>query len=181
MFNLLPKERKKTIKKEYRLHFLALLLSMLTMTGIVTLVFLTPSFFTVRAKESRAEDQLRVLQQQTPELKEKKNLDSSVSEITRKIEVLEPQNTLLPSQAIQIVVDSRPKGILIKAVSYAISESVINITVTGRGDTRETLTTFTRNLRENETFNSVNLPVSNLAKDRDIDFSITLVVDLENV
>ena len=178
MFNLLPIEKKRTIAREYHLRLSALFLLMLFVTGIVAIVFLAPSFFAVGVKKNRASQELKNLQIATPELRSVEELEALVLEIRNKLEVLKPQEVLLPSQLIQKILDNRPKGVSITASSYLVKEGEINLKVTGKGSTREALTSFARNLREDEAFQSVDLPVSDLARDRDIDFSIALVVNL---
>lgn len=51
------------------------------------------------------------------------------------------------------------------------------IIVTGRADSREALSVFQKTLEADPRFTSATLPLSNLAKDRDIPFSITLIPD----
>jgi hypothetical protein len=177
MFNLLPPERKKVILREYYLRLSALVLSMVSVTGIVTLVLLVPSFSAVKIKESRNQEELKNIRRENPELNNKENLEALALEINRKLEILEPREVLLPTHVIQRIINSQPEGIFLASISYMISGESIDIKITGQGSTREALTAFAGNLREDKTFKSVNLPTSDLAKDRDINFSIVLIVD----
>jgi hypothetical protein len=45
------------------------------------------------------------------------------------------------------------------------------------GDKRESIVAFTDNLKKIDSFSKVDLPISNLAKDKNIDFSISINIE----
>lgn len=79
--------------------------------------------------------------------------------------------------SLDAVLSNKNAGIHLSEVNYsATGSSTANISISGVSNTREALVTFVKNLKDSNVFRAVDLPVSNLAKDKNIDFSITMGV-----
>lgn len=78
---------------------------------------------------------------------------------------------------LNIIFLNKTKTILIDDISYIdINEKNATITVNGKSATREALLTLVKNLQTSGVFLSVDLPISNYAKEKDLDFSIKLTI-----
>jgi hypothetical protein len=81
------------------------------------------------------------------------------------------------SDLLSLVSDMRPSGITISSWSFsAPSSAAVVISLKGQARDRSTLLAFESALRNSDAFASVDSPVSNLIKNQNGDFSITLTV-----
>lgn len=178
-FNLLPEEKKGNIKKAYRMRVFVLLLIMLSISGAVSLIFMLPSFLAASIRYSEISLNKENLEKDTPELLEIENLKSSLEEIKNKMKALKAEDRVLFSETIRQIVDSKSSGISLRSFSYNVKEEQIDLRITGVANDRDNLTSFVKNLNEGGTFSDANLPVSDLAGDSNISFSMTLVIKFD--
>jgi len=82
----------------------------------------------------------------------------------------------------EIVLMEKPSGISIAGIFYdgpvADIENAFRYSLRGVATTREVLFSFVETLKTNKLFSAVDLPVSNFVKDSDIEFSVTLVMNM---
>ena len=79
------------------------------------------------------------------------------------------------SKVIEDIESAKGEGIVIKSYSFNRKNTGISpIVVTGDAKTRAQLSAFRDALEMNPYFKTVTLPLSDLAKDSDIEFSITI-------
>jgi len=179
MFNLLPPEQKKSIRREYHLRLATVVFSFLSFTGLVLLAFLLPSFFKINISYSDLARQKNQLEEKTPELKDVEMLTKTVSETMKKLRILE---TGLDNAALSVVIEKiisiQPSGLEIKNLSFSLKEQESKVKLTGQANTRNLLLDFVKKLGEDELFSSVDLPVSDLAKDREVKFSVSFNVNI---
>jgi Tfp pilus assembly protein PilN len=172
-FNLLPEDRKKTLRREYRVKLAVLSLAMSSITGIIVLIFLLPSFLSISFRHSEVSLELKNLKRDTPELLVIEDLKSELKQINSKLMVLESKNIILPSEVIEKIIGNQSAGISPNLFLFDLRGEQAGLKISGVATNRETLTDFVKNLRQEENFTEVNLPVSDLAEDKDINFSIT--------
>jgi hypothetical protein len=177
IFNVLTKDLKDDVRKEYRtrrfiLYFLALDLSL-----VLFLILLIPSYFSL----SLYKQNLSLDAYNLKNSKEFKDADSTIQdfEITnRYLDVLvlkEATGGIKISDIIKTFLDKKNSSLLIKEVLYSkTSDSDFNIVIRGLARDRESLISFTKALSENNAF-KVDLPVSNFTKDKNIDFTFTVI------
>jgi len=87
------------------------------------------------------------------------------------------------SKIILLLNSITPSGILIKDMSLtteASEGSHVALLLHGNASTRENLVEFVDALKKDPTFDNVELPVSGLVKERNIDFNLSLKVNYEN-
>ncbi len=176
MLNLLPEEQKKKVTAEYSKRIWIVVCLGIVAVVAVSATFLIPVY--VMAHGTYAEF-----------LNEKKELDSriaaserdtsaeSVKDIAGAIQVLKQYNVVLPpTKLIESIVKSRVPGMRIFHIAYTPSQNdPAAIDVTGRAVTRAALVAFSENLKANPDFLSVSIPISNFAKEKNIEFSAKLV------
>ena len=100
-------------------------------------------------------------------------LQAWLEETNRKLQVLSPTlDTDRPSDFIEKILDQRVAGIIITGFSWVKVKDKITLSASGVATSRQSLITFGNRINASKDFSEVALPISNLAKDRDIDFQI---------
>jgi len=176
MFNLLPIQERKTIHKEYNSRRIVLVLNFLNLTGLIAMVLLVAPFFLVNLKYKVSQEEMKNLEVETPELKNTGNLEPLASKTVEKLKLLQELPALSPLSVWEKIVINKSEHIKIKSFSYLNESTGINVFVRGTADSREALTTFSRSIESEASFKNVDLPVSSLTRDKDLDFSISFSV-----
>jgi len=175
MRNLLLEEDKKKLRKEYLLRVSVVTLTFLFFSFVAGTIFLFPSYIISRAKEDVIRNQIEIIEQSIS-VREQEAKVAVLIEAKEKLNLLVTQDDQLSVAAVfEIIVRARPEGIQLSGLFWgerkkARSELVIE----GVAARRETLLSFKNALKEEELFETVDLPISNLTSDKDIDFSIRI-------
>lgn len=173
MFNLLPGSIKREIVSEYRIRRVVVILIFVILTQILTMISLFPSWVVSRTREQGVSLEL--------EKTRKSDLSSDANGIKDKIKLINNEVNLLStsleyprlSPFIDYVLSKKTSSIKLNSFSYNDGNSW-TLSIKGVSSSRESLVEFVDSLKSENIFKSVDLPVSNLAKNRNIDFSITL-------
>jgi len=180
MVNLLPAEEKLRIKKMYKARLLTstLVFSLSIIGGGA--VALLPAFFWGFVKDREAEQRLVIIEQ-IISVEERKNIRKSVADANKKITLLAAaKNKTAPVyEIIETILARKTSGISLTAFfseQKSVDELESSMTISGISKNRSTLLFFVNELREEEMFTEVNLPVSNFTKNRDIPFSVSLMI-----
>ena len=175
MFNLLPEALKKIIKKDYNLRRFTIILLFLVFIQVSFVIFLLPIWLSSSYKEKEY-----IL------MRDEMNNNLSVLNIastTNNIKILNNNLTIMDKvlsypkivHYLNVIFLNKTKLIYIDNISYVdINEKNASITVEGTSETREALLGFVKNLQTYGVFSSVDSPISNYTKDKDLDFSIKL-------
>lgn len=177
MFNLLPDNLKEKIRSEYYLRLIVVVFVFVIGIQVSFLIFLFPSWLISMEKEkeiiSQSEISGKSLQDSQIDL-----VNSAINTINAKLRVI---NTTLEYPRVVSLIDSilsqKTGSIHIDGITY-ISQGVTTgkMVIAGTSTTRESLVVFAKKLEESRLFSSVDLPISNFAKDKDIDFSISMTI-----
>lgn len=176
MFNLLPRQHIRRIWREYYLRLFSVLFVFAGIWGLLSAVFLVPSYVAVRAERSAILGESKQYQETEFHTERDDAVRGAVREANRDVAVLGAWHKKASSSSLlRRVIGARPGGIFISSFFYEAKESGEDrIVVRGTADTREALIAFTDALRREDAFENVDLPISNLAKDRDIAFSLII-------
>ncbi|HRH27080.1 MAG TPA: hypothetical protein PLZ99_02895 [Parcubacteria group bacterium] len=178
MFNLLPENLKEQIKKDYHLRLSIIVLSFVILSQISFLIFLFPSWLISYYKEKDylvKNDEISKNISAIPVASTTaviKSLNEKLLNIDRTLEYPE----VIP--LIDSVISTKTSAIRIGDISYTVSgvnSGVLNIN--GMGEKRESIVNYSENLKKIDLFKKVDLPISNLAKDKNIDFSISINIE----
>lgn len=181
MYDLLPQENKKGLRNDYRYRLTILIIEGLLVTGILCLIFMVPSYFlthskltTVKAREAELLKNQRAAEERvvSKELEESRNNMKFVEDGLVAHGVQEVIDTVLSYKADTI-------SIVGFNVVKAKEGEQYTVSVTGTADDRDSLVSFTKKLQKEKTFTNVVLPVSNLEKNRNIDFSMSFVANYQ--
>lgn len=178
MFNLLPENLKKAIVHEYKLRLVIVAMSFVVLVQVSFLVFLFPSWlssyykgedFTIKSDEMSTSLSNHDVNSTTSYIK---TLNSTLTLINDTLEY--PK--IIP--ILESLLKERTSNIRLSGISYVVNSVTSGVlTLNGVGDSRETLVSFSKRLAQIEGFKKVDLPLSNLAKDKNIEFSININIE----
>ena len=176
MINLLPPEEKNRIQKEYKRRVLAVYLFFAGGALTIGLILLLPSYLLANVVERDAKAEVAALQNSS-ESSEREEINSKLlltKERLRAITAEEDRMDLYTT--IDRIAEQSPGSIELTSFSYTKGqgEDPSVLLLGGLADTREGLLSFTKTLEDDELFDEVILPVSSLAQDKDIEFSIEI-------
>ena len=135
-----------------------------------------PPFFLINLKHNASEEEIKNLEAEIPELKNAENLELLASQTMDKIKVLGDSPTLSPLSVWEKIIQHKSAGIKIESFNYTNETAVMKIVIRGTASSREALTKFSRSLESEKEFKDVNLPVSSLTRDKNLDFTISFGV-----
>ena len=169
--NFLPEEDKRKIKKEY-LRRLFVVLGIFSFSAILIgiILLLAPSIF-LRDQEQNLERQLVISEERLSRGKIE-NTVSLTKELNTKISFLdsEQKNIKEKSAFIKIILEEKTNEIKINNFFFDKGKILIQ----GLSESRQSLLSFIDSLKKKKDFKKVESPVSNLIKERDIEFNLTI-------
>jgi Tfp pilus assembly protein PilN len=180
MRNLLTDNFKKTLRQEYLLRVLTVSLWLITGGFLIGALSLAPSFILIQSSHRTLQEQFTVLQSRVAS-KSDETASTPVALLEQKLALLskEREKERL-TEALLFVLQARgDAGVTFTSFSYTTASSGKNagqseLTLRGVAVSREALLSLKRALEADKRFKRVDLPVSNLAKERDIAFDIKL-------
>jgi len=178
MFNLIPDNLKATIIREYSGRRLIVWFAGFTMLCIALYVFLLPTYIHVVFEEKDLLNQTELLKD-SAQFKKADDIVRVITETNEQLRVVStPSYNTTPVSAIEKIILSKNTNIRITDIQYIqpAEQEETKVSIAGIANTRDSLRQFVSSLEEVEVFSEVTLPVSNFAKDRDIDFLINLTV-----
>ncbi len=174
MFSLLPNQEKKRLRKEYRLRLLIVALIFFVTATIFGLIFLLPSYLLSLSKESVARDHLKSVQD-VAKTNAKPELSAELKAANLQIVELKGSVEQMPIKKIlDMVIKDRPEGLKINSFSLTRDAQAGTLLITGIAPTRESLVSFNKTLSAEPLFSKVESPVSELAKSKNIGFSLSI-------
>lgn len=179
MANLLPKEQQDEVRREYRLRLLVLAFLFVFFLSVWAAVLLYPSYLQSREWESIQAGRLETLKNFTALLKEYNTAEIIKSTNLRVGLILEKNEAALKiNESISHVLNEQPEGVFLTGFAYQKPQGVLSrLVISGVSRNREILQGFADSLKKNRLFSKVDLPISTLAPDRDIPFSISIEGD----
>jgi hypothetical protein len=168
MFKLLTEESRAIVSREYKLRRIVVIVTSLLLTLAVALVGLFPSYILSKVKQAEA------LALGTP-LQGEEDLETWLKDFNSKLHALSMGATeTKASLDIEKVLNLKGAGVRITQLKWDDRDAGDSLSILGIAADRQTLLSFERRLKDSGKFSSVMLPVSNLAKERDINFQINL-------
>lgn len=178
MINLLPLKEKKQLKQEYISRVFIVSFSMISVLSVIAALFLAPSYKYSVSKESIAENNLEVFNAQNPQIDIGK-LNQDILKTNEKLSFIISKKPKLDVSVsvIEKILNLRTAGVSFNQVSYVYEEKGSStVHIVGVASDRTALRSFKDALSSDESFSSVDLPISNFIKPTNIDFSMSLVL-----
>lgn len=174
MFNLLPLTNKRALQYEYRLRRAAVVLWFVTAAFLFAALSLLPPLLLAGQKEGIFREQSIALARNTTG-KETEQLEQDVEQIRLRLAALSSQ---LPAPSfvslLGSVAQARAEGVSLTRIAFDQTESgAVTVGVAGEAESRTALVAFQKALQGLSVFDTVDLPVGNLAKDTEILFALS--------
>src|SRR3989344_4610462 len=151
MFKLLTEEERQKVAHEYAMRRLIVMLCALILVLVVGIIGLFPSYLLSNVHRIMALERTKIAGRA-----EQRNEDLSLQVWLEKI------------------LDQKNEGIIITGFSSIKTKDKTNLSVSGVSANRQSLITFENRIASLSDFSEVVSPISNLAKDKDINFQIRL-------
>ncbi len=176
MVNLIPPSAKKGVVIEYWLRVLTVWSFIATAVAILFGITSLPVYVLVDAKIDAYRESADVASQKIASYQ---SVSVGLNQATAQAQLLianTRQATL--SKVIELFNSLENNGIEITSMSITRSGSdgVLPVTLTGYAQDRQSLSDFKERLLAEEVVEVVDFPISNLAKDRDINFTLTVTM-----
>ena len=177
--NLLPNTEKDLLKKGLKLRSLVLTLILVTSALICGLIMLLPPYFLTKDHFLSA-----VSSQDSQKIgeTEEENDENIPEEIESKLKFLQSHvSTRSAVTSISKALDSLSGGVTVRSVAFIRSQTYKGkvgtvIQLSGSSADRESLVSFSNAIKDSKQFTSVDMPVSNLTKEKDLPFSVTIFI-----
>ena len=177
MYKLLPEESKKMVEGEYARRRLIVWLGALSIVLVIGLVGALPSYILARARTLEMAERVKTTTLAVEASADDVALTEWLSNTSRQLLVLNPTlDTDRPSQIIITLLSERPSSVRLDFINWSKDDNgKISLTTSGTATDRQGLLFFERALKDSTKFSEVSLPLSNLAKDRNLSFQIKLI------
>lgn len=174
MINLIPAHARKQVKIEYWVRVVSVWLLLLTFAVVITAALMVPSLALIRSQLLASGGMYQSVSERNDVYTHLETEVSSANTIAQKLVSLD--NETLFSNLIAELQGLMGVHVQIQSISFARTEGKIeSITISGDASSRAALVQFRDSIESHRFFDSAELPLSNLAKDKDVPFSITIV------
>lgn len=175
---LIPITLRKSLRHEYRIRAFVVLLFMISMSFVIGAVFLLPSFIHAALDRNAADMELAPLKAAAAK---NGKLDSK-SDLAKKANVIKilassPKGKTEYSSIVKGVLDARGKSSITSISVTRTSPTTVVTTIVGMSPNREELLALKDRLLLSKLGNKVDVPVSLLAKSKNISFSLSVTND----
>jgi hypothetical protein len=180
MANILPSSYKHHLRTEYRLRFASVILFLLVVVLVVLLVLILPAYLIVQSDVRSAQSEVAVLASGDDESVPAADDGSDViALVKRELAALGTRPQEEPSKLISAVINvTNSSAITLDRLNYEVASADApgTLVVGGQAADRDNLIAFSQALEKLPQVAAVDLPVSQLASDSDIDFTITVTL-----
>ncbi len=175
MINLLPEENKNKLRTEYRARLVVILSSLFFASIIVVIVFQILFYVSIVSMERSLLNKLSIYTDNFVDIEGKLNDD--IRGINKKLSILEKTDGVKSIQGNVFSVIVKDIGdVKIVGLSYEKNKAGIQkVHISGKSPNRESIVKFV-SLLNTEGFSEVNSPVSNFVKNKNIEFSVEIII-----
>lgn len=176
MPNLIPKKEQGALKKEYSFRRLSVIFFLICIILAVSLVLLFPSYILSKVRATNIALDLESVKKATSAANSNDELTTSLRQAKEKAVTLQVSDKNLTVYDLIHSFENKSAAIKLKDISYIRNADNVSLVIQGRATDREGLIEFEKQLKSNPNFLSVDLPISNFAKEKDIDFTMNIAV-----
>ena len=172
---LIPKTLKKSLRHEYRIRAFTVFLFMVSTSLLIGAVFLLPSFIHASLDKRAADTELiplKLLAAKNGGVDSKDDLQKKANII--KILASSPKGKMEYSSIVKKIIEARGKTTIASISVSRTSTTTVVTTIVGVAPSREELLALKNRLLLSVLDNKVEVPVSLLAKSKDIPFSLSI-------
>lgn len=173
MINLLEPSVRRSLNLRYQLRRVAALLTLLAVAFLVGAGSLLPAYLLSKAKEREVSLSAMTLEESLA-ARGKNELSSELVALREKINALETDASAKAYEVLTAILVARPNSVAVNNFFYTRKGTTWESQVVGVAATRDTLLAYQKELKKNILFTDVDLPINNLAKEKEIGFTLTL-------
>jgi hypothetical protein len=174
MINLIPPAAKRGITIEYWKRVIAVWLCLFSTALVILAVFLLPTFIVLQSQIGYLQEAV------TAGVDRVSRYDVTATELTTANKqaalLLENQATNTPSALIQIINTYAGNAVTLNNFQFSKLDSTPVLVLSGVAATRQDLARFRDVLDQDTRFVAVDLPISNLIRDKDLLFSMEIEI-----
>ena len=170
--NLLPEQKKRSLRREYRIRLAGLGLALAAGAFFIGAVSLLPALFLTAVKKEAFERGVSALEKELTA--EKRTTLADLGEAAKKLEVLSRGGEdVALEEFFERVSAARPPGMRLTELALAREADASVLRVRGMAPRRADLAAFVKTLRDGG-FSNVSFPVSDLAANENLTFSLVI-------
>ncbi|MES2471083.1 MAG: hypothetical protein V4526_02530 [Patescibacteria group bacterium] len=181
MYTLLPENHVRDLIRNYRGRLIAVFLFFLSLMLIFGTISLLPAYIVARGYEREAQSKAKVAdaERKLPQIQDADQRIQEAEFLYKSINSL--KTPFLPSAVVTAIVAARGQGVIIDAfeMSHLPEGNQLNLVVRGKASLRDNLVDFKKRLLGIPGVTKVELPISDLAKSKDLTFGLKIMVSLE--
>ena len=179
MYTLLPEKYVAKLKREYRVRFAAMFFFFITIALVVGAVSLFFFFILSKEQEKQASHDLANLKKIAATSGADQVEKDALNTKTLVRAITGHQDAVLLSDIVESVVSHRKSSITLSSLEVSRpSPATVSARISGVALTRDALVAFKKELESDARFTKVELPVSDLAKSKNIRFSMSLSIKI---
>ena len=176
MINLIPPSAQKQVKHEYWIRVVTVWMLLAGISFVMCAFFLIPAYVLVQNQLDNYSTQFAEADTNNKSLKASETAIIEANAISGLL--TQSESIVSFSSIIDEIEKSKNANILLFNFSVTRTGTIFtSITISGTASSRATLSAFKEALDSNILFEKVELPLSSLAKDKDIPFTITITPD----
>jgi hypothetical protein len=174
MLHFLPNKNKKEINEEYILRtFVFFFLFILISLFLLILLFIPTAIYSKYDNRTITDELALTESVNTSKGEDTVSLIKKLNGITKALAV--DTTALNPTELLDKITGLKGSAIQITNIEIKGADTgTVSIQINGVAKTRDSLIAFNKSLQENSSFSNVTLPVANLIKDVNADFTITM-------
>ncbi|MBX4181616.1 pilus assembly protein PilM [Candidatus Parcubacteria bacterium] len=174
MYKMLTDEERGVVSSAYHSRRSAVMLGALMAVLAIGLIGLFPSYMLAELRYKDASNQLKMIGNLEPSAEEAA-LHEWLSDFNLKLRTLsQRENVRNATPSIGELIKIKDSQIKFTSLVWSLDKGKPTLSVTGVATSREDLITFENTLNKDGRWGEVSIPISNLAKDKDIDFQVKL-------
>lgn len=174
MYNILPEEVKKSLKKEYVMRVVSLALLMITSCMALGSVSLIPSYVMALQKKAEIQNELDTVDTRanSSDTKSYTEIANLLAKKTKAIALIDTERQ--PHESIDGVLHQKGPGVTIDQFIYQRVGTTSTLMIRGVAATRESFLSFDDGIKKSKLFKDADFPIELLARQRNINFTMKL-------
>lgn len=178
MLHLLTEEHRKKVVREYKKRVTIVFLFGIFFIVLTGMVFTLPTFLISYSNYSTRATEKEVLQKELASVNDEASAQS-VKESAVLIDTLHTfSSDISHLYIIEQIIKSRPSTVSVTNFIFTPGDNgSMTVDIAGVSNSRRELVAFSDSLKSNSFFESINIPLSNFAKDKNVRFSVKLTIN----
>jgi hypothetical protein len=175
MLNLLPKDYKEKVRGEYLRRLAIVILIGLTFVDIFFLVAISPAYISASMDKKITEETNSSIKN-SPKVKDVDVVLSNMKDLQSRLDTATTIPGERPSDFISKALELKGKGIYIQNILYSKKDAFEKeVILKGTASSRVNLIDFSKRIKSSDWTSSSDIPLSNLASDKNINFIVSLI------